>query len=146
MKGESAAVTREELAGVQTFVQAGCVRCHFGEFVGGGMYQKLGVMKVWQTRSDLGRYAVTKRDNDRLVFKVPSLRNVAKTGPYFHDGSIPTLEDAIRTMGEYQVGVQLTSAEVNAIVTWLNTLTGELPAQAIEPPQLPPDPPTRAAF
>jgi cytochrome c peroxidase len=76
-----------------------------------------------------------------MVFKVPSLRNVERTSPYFHDGSVKTLDEAVRKMGEYQLGRQLSEQEVGSIITWLDTLTGELPQELITPPNLPPDRP-----
>jgi cytochrome c peroxidase len=133
LKGEPTAITRQELTGVQTFVETGCTQCHAGEFVGGTSYQRLGRMKDWQKTSDPGRYSVTKRENDRYVFKVPSLRNIVRTGPYFHDGSLQSLDEAIRAMGEYQLGKQLTAAQVKSIATWLNTLTGDLPPETQSP-------------
>lgn len=80
---------------------------------------------------------VTKSINDRLVFKVPSLRNIEKTGPYFHDGKVATLDEAVHLMGEYQLGEDLTKAQVKALVAWLRTLTGEIPHEYIRRPALP---------
>jgi len=88
---------------------------------------------------------VTKQAADRLVFKVPSLRNVAKTGPYFHDGSIATLEEAIRDMAVHQRGSRLSDADLKSIVTWLNALTGEIPYDYIKPPALPKSTPNTPA-
>ena len=93
------------------------------------MYQKLGLVKEYPTE-DLGRFEATKNEADKKFFKVPSLRNVAKTGPYFHDGSVKTLEEAISKMGEYQLGKNLSQDEVTSIATFLNSLTGTLPVSA----------------
>jgi cytochrome c peroxidase len=98
------------------------------------MFQKLGVMKPWPTTADSGRYKVTKNPADLFVFKVPSLRNVEKTAPYFHDGSVASLDSAIRLMGRHQLGVELTDAQERDIRTWLGSLTGELPAAYIAQP------------
>ena len=113
-----------EKSGFNTFAAVGCQWCHNGPYVGGGAYQKLGVMKPWPNQKDTGRYQVTKEEEDRMVFKVPSLRNIQKTGPYFHDGSVATLDQAIRDMGAHQRGVELTPAQVKSIETWMNALTG----------------------
>src|SRR4029079_14746864 len=119
------------------FTNIGCMVCHTGEFVGGAMYQKVGVVEPWPEQRDQGRFTVTKQESDRMMFKVPTLRNIAKTAPYFHDGSVPTLDAAVRRMGRYQLGLTLSDQEVAAIVTWLGALTGELPAAYIAPPALP---------
>src|SRR5207237_6540937 len=108
----------------------GCITCHQGVDVGGNMFQPLGIMgdffaKRALTKADLGRFNVTGNDEDKFVFKVPSLRNVALTAPYFHDGSAGTLETAVLIMGRYQLGRQLTATEVQLLVTFLKTLTGE---------------------
>jgi cytochrome c peroxidase len=92
LRGDGAALTGEEKAGLARFTDAGCQSCHSGPYVGGRMYQKLGLAKPYPDKSDPGRYAVTKEPGDQMMFKVPSLRNVEKTGPYFHNGSAPSLE------------------------------------------------------
>ena len=97
----------------------------------------VGAKKPWPVTSDLGRMGVTKSINDRLIFKVPSLRNIEKTGPYFHGGKVATLDEAVHLMGEYQLGEDLTKAQVKAIVAWLRTLTGEVPHEYIRRPALP---------
>jgi cytochrome c peroxidase len=137
LKGDAAALNKPEVAGLNKFLETGCQLCHSGAYVGGEQFMKLGVVKPWPSQSDLGRYAVTHQAQDRLVFKVPSLRNIEKTGPYFHDGSVRTLEEAVRDMAEYQLGKKLQPQEVQAIVAWLKTLTGELPQDAIRKPALP---------
>jgi len=137
LTGDNSALTGAEKAGFNKFAASGCPACHNGAYVGGNSFQRLGIVTPWPDQSDLGRQQVTKQDADKMVFKVPSLRNVAKTGPYFHDGSVPTLEKAIRAMAVHQRGSQLSDAEVKSIVTWLDTLTGEIPLDYIKPPALP---------
>jgi cytochrome c peroxidase len=129
LKGDDNALTAAEKAGGKLFVQTGCTACHMGSTLGGQLYQKLGLVKDYPT-TDLGRFEVTKNEADKKLFKVPSLRNVAKTGPYFHDGSVKTLEEAVSKMGEYQLGKNLSNEEVTSIVTFLNALTGTVPASA----------------
>ncbi len=124
LNGDEHALTPEEKAGGKLFVQTGCTACHMGATVGGAMYQKLGLVKDYPT-ADQGRYEVTKQEADKKVFKVPSLRNVTKTGPYFHDGSVSTLEAAVSQMGEYQLGKKLSNQEVSSIISFLGTLTGK---------------------
>ncbi|HET9957883.1 MAG TPA: cytochrome c peroxidase [Polyangiaceae bacterium] len=137
LRGSESALTELELEGLRTFTNVGCMVCHTGEFVGGGMYQKVGVVEAWPNQSDQGRFEVTHQDVDRMMFKVPSLRNVAQTAPYFHDGSVANLEDAVRLMGKHQLGLRLSDREVTAVVAWLNALTGPLPALASSEPASP---------
>lgn len=137
LQGDSSALTEAEKAGFNTFAANGCQWCHYGPYVGGAAYQKLGVMKPWPSQTDQGRYQVTKQETDMMVFKVPSLRNIKKTGPYFHDGSVATLDQAIRNMAVHQRGVTLTDAQVNSIQVWLDSLTGQVPMSYIKPPELP---------
>lgn len=131
LRGDPTALTEEEKAGYRLFKEYGCVACHQGVSVGGNMFQKFGVMADYfadrrrQTKADVGRYNVTGQEQDRNKFKVPSLRNVARTAPYFHDGSAETLEDAVRIMAKYQLGRPLSAREVELIVKFLKTLTGE---------------------
>lgn len=106
------------------------------------MYQKVGVVEPWPNQKDQGRFEVTKQEGDRMMFKVPSLRNVAETAPYFHDGSASSLEGAIKTMGRHQLGLKLSDDEVGAIAAWLKALTGKLPEDLIQAPVLPPSSPT----
>jgi cytochrome c peroxidase len=134
---DQAALTAEERAGFNTFVETGCQTCHMGAYVGGNLFQKAGVVKPWPDTSDTGREQVTKSEADRMMFKVPSLRNIEKTGPYFHNGKTATLEEAVSKMGEYQLGKSLSPVQVNSIITWLKTLTGDLPADYIKLPPLP---------
>jgi cytochrome c peroxidase len=135
--GDHAALTAQEIAGLKLFTGIGCMTCHTGELVDGSMFQKVGVVQARPNQTDQGRYEVTKVAADRMTFKVPSLRNVARTAPYFHDGSVRTLEQAVAMMGRHQLGEGLSTSDVAAIVTWLGSLTGELPAGYIAPPRLP---------
>jgi cytochrome c peroxidase len=135
--GKSDALTADEKHGLRTFLSVGCMACHTGPQVGASMYQRVGVIEPWPNERDVGRYDVTKVPGDKMIFKVPSLKNIAKTGPYFHDGSAETLEDAIRTMGRYQVGVELTDEDVKGIATWMGSLTGAIDPAYIAMPELP---------
>ena len=137
LNGDASALSDTQKQGFNTFAGTGCQWCHAGAYVGGAAYQKLGVVKAWPNQSDQGVYQLTKDDADRMVFKVPSLRNIKKTGPYFHDGSIATIEDAIRNMAVHQRGVTLTEAQVRSIEAWMDSLTGEIPASYIKAPELP---------
>ena len=129
--GEGMALQEDEKQGYQLFKNYGCVACHQGQGVGGNMYQTFGVLgnyfkdKGKVTDADLGRYAVTKNEADRHVFKVPSLRNVELTAPYFHDGSAKTLDEAVEVMFRYQLGRSAPAADKALIVKFLKTLTGE---------------------
>ncbi len=135
--GDSSALTDAEIKGFNTFAATGCQWCHSGPYVGGSAYQKLGVVRPWPSQSDQGLYQVTKDENDKMVFKVPSLRNIKKTAPYFHDGSVSTLDQAIRNMAVHQRGVSLTDAQVKSIEIWMDSLTGQVPMSYIKPPELP---------
>lgn len=115
------------LAGYRLFVDYGCVRCHQGSGVGGNMYASFReylVARGTPRTTDLGRYNVTRDEGHQYQFKVPSLRNVAVTGPYFHDGSVEKLSDAVEIMAQYQLGRTLARSETNQIVTFLESLTG----------------------
>lgn len=131
LRGETQALSAEERQGYELFKSYGCVACHQGVNIGGNLFQKFGVFQDpdsqhgSKTEVDLGRYAVTKADRDRGVFRVPSLRNVALSAPYFHDGRMPTLEGAVDTMARVQLGRALSGQEISAIVRFLHTLTGE---------------------
>ncbi len=137
LSGDQKALTDAEKAGFLKFSDAGCSTCHMGAYVGGSMYQKLGVVKAYPGLKDDGRMKATNKPEDKAFFKVPSLRNIEKTGPYFHDGHVKTLEDAINNMAEYELGKKLTPADTAAITTWLKSLTGAIPADYIKPPKLP---------
>ncbi|MEO5668823.1 MAG: cytochrome c peroxidase [Bdellovibrionota bacterium] len=135
LRGDNTILTQNEQLGYQSFKAFGCAACHQGLNVGGNMYQTMGVMGNYFkdrgtpiTAADLGRYVVTHDEHDRHVFRVPSLRNVALTAPYFHDGSAATLPKAVATMAKYQLGRTLTREQVAAIVAFLETLTGDTPA------------------
>ncbi|MDR3157692.1 MAG: cytochrome-c peroxidase [Zoogloeaceae bacterium] len=128
--GDTSALTDEELEGYRLFRRHGCVACHQGENVGGNLFQRFGVMQDYfadkkAAQADLGRYNVTGREEDKHVFKVPGLRNVALTAPYFHDASTDSLEEAVALMGRFQLGVDLSQEDVASIVRFLHTLTGE---------------------
>lgn len=131
LRGETNALSDDEKAGYAKFKQYGCVACHQGVNVGGNMFQKFGVMGDYfakrgkPTEADLGRYLATGEADDKHVFKVPSLRNVALTAPYFHDASAKTLADAVDVMFRYQLGRPASSADKEAIIKFLKTLTGE---------------------
>lgn len=135
--GDQTALTDREKAGLNAFLDAGCQACHSGAFLGGSVFQKLGAVKPYPDTRDLGRFNVTKQDADKQVFKVPSLRNVEKTAPYFHDGSVKTLKEAVTNMANYQLGRTLSPADVTSILSFLNTLTGDLPSEYIKEPTLP---------
>src|SRR5437764_12030133 len=133
LAGDDSALTEPQKAGLKTFVSTGCARCHKGVNLGGTTLQKFGLTKdYWletgSEKPDPGRFAVTKKEEDRYVFRVPMLRNVAKTAPYFHDGSVATLDRAVRVMAAVQLGRTLPDAEVAAIVSFLESLTGAVPA------------------
>ncbi|MFN8494077.1 MAG: cytochrome c peroxidase [Caldilineaceae bacterium] len=139
--GDRSQLNANEQRGLATFITFGCPTCHSGMTIGGQLYKKLGEKETFPT-DDLGRFNVTKLEEDRYVFKVPSLRNVAKTAPYMHDGKIQTLEEMVKIMARYQLGKQVTDAQVADIVTFLNALTGELPSRPyIAQPVLPPNGP-----
>ncbi|WP_292362609.1 MULTISPECIES: cytochrome-c peroxidase [unclassified Methylophaga] len=137
LKGNDNALTDTEIAGYQKFKQIGCVACHNGEAVGGSSFQRMGIMEPYQTENPAeGRIAVTGKDADRFSFKVPTLRNVELTYPYFHDGAYWKLEDAVDVMARLQLGQELEEQDIKNITAFLKTLTGDQPQFAI--PQLPP--------
>jgi cytochrome c peroxidase len=140
LAGDGGAISGQEHAGYELFKSTGCVACHNGPAVGGALFQKMGLVKPYETdNAALGRYAVTGNAGDRMVFKVPTLRNVELTYPYFHDGSVWSLEEAVAVMGEIQLGRSYSDDEVAKIVAFLRTLTGEQPQIAL--PALPPSTP-----
>ena len=135
--GKTTALTKDELAGYQLFKTSGCVACHTGPAVGGNSFQKMGVVEPYKdTTGAEGRSAVTGKDADRFNFKVPTLRNVELTYPYFHDGAADTLAQAVDTMGRIQLGHTFTDDENAKIVAFLKTLTGDQPKFML--PILPP--------
>jgi cytochrome c peroxidase len=145
--GDLTALTDTEKAGLRTFIDSGCAACHDGAGLGGNAFQKFGVAKdYWKETGsknpDKGRAEVTKSDADLYVFKVPSLRNVAKTAPYFHDGSVDQLFRAVMIMGKTQLGADIPEKDIEAIVAFLGTLTGPVPANYSAPEPYP-DAPAR---
>ncbi len=136
LRGDYMALTVEEKEGYRLFNSYGCISCHQGVNVGGNLFQKFGVIGNYFadrgniTAADYGRYNVTGSENDRFVFRVPSLRNVTITPPYFHDGTAQTLEQAIAVMAKYQLGRPLPQEHVRRIAQFLTTLTGEPPSSA----------------
>ena len=137
LHGDSAALTPQDVRGAKTFVAAGCTACHAGPLVGGQVLQKAGVVTPWPMTADSGRYGVTHQAADLFVFKVPTLRNVEMTGPYFSDGSVASLDSAIVLMGSHQLGVALSPSQVADIHAWLRTLTGTIPVSYVAQPPLP---------
>ena len=130
LRGERDAITPEEERGYQLFKEFGCVACHQGVNVGGNLFQRFGIFHDPFSQgpirtADLGRFTITGKADDRFVFRVPSLRNVAVTAPYFHDGRAQTLEQAIEEMARSQLGRVLTGREIELIAGFLRTLTGE---------------------
>jgi cytochrome c peroxidase len=135
--GKKDALTKAELEGYTLFKESGCVACHYGEALGGDSFQKMGLIEPYKTSNPAeGRSAVTGKDVDRFNFKVPTLRNVELTYPYFHDGAANTLTEAVDIMGRLQLGAKYTPEENAKIVAFLKTLTGDQPM--ILMPILPP--------
>lgn len=136
--GNNNAITKDELAGYKLFKQYGCVSCHQGRAVGGNLFQKLGVMKDFfvgrklLNNTYLGRFNITGKESDRFVFKVPTLRNVALTAPYLHDGSVKTMAGAVEVMMVYQLGASPSIEDIQLIVKFLKTLTGEYQGRRLE--------------
>ncbi|MFV0594629.1 cytochrome-c peroxidase [Shewanella sp.] len=135
--GKQDTISSEAKAGYQLFKDKGCVSCHNGPAVGGTMFMKMGLIKPFHTNNPAeGRKGVTGKEADKYVFKVPTLRNIELTYPYFHDGSVWTLEEAVNTMADIQLGQKLTDKETQEMVAFLNSLTGEQPQITL--PILPP--------
>jgi cytochrome c peroxidase len=141
-KGDPIAITREEKQGFVTFNIVGCPTCHSGTLVGGSLFETLGRARPWPNQEDGGREKVTGKASQRMIFKTASLRNVEKTGPYFHDASSTQLDDAVRRMGEHQLGVELSATQIASIVAFLKTLTGNIDQEYIKEPKLPESGPT----
>lgn len=137
LAGDDAALTADELAGFNLFASSGCAGCHAGALVGGSGFQKVGAVKPWPNLSDHGRLEVTRDPAHDMIFKAPSLRNVARTGPYFHDGSVDDLTVAVKMMGEHQLGLTLSDEDARLMVAWLETLTGQPDKEYIARPELP---------
>ena len=138
MAGDHAALSSREKQGFSLFQQRGCIVCHAGPQVGGMSLQKVGVIYPWPNQQDSGRFEVTHLELDRMVFKVPSLKNIAETGPYFHDGSTSDLQTAIRMMALHQLGIEIADEEVYAIEVWMRSMTGEAAPAYVAAPELPP--------
>ncbi|NMO20639.1 c-type cytochrome [Pyxidicoccus fallax] len=139
LAGQHGALTEQEQRGLQLFATTGCTTCHNGPAVGGTSFQKLGLVEDYPGLKDAGRFDATKNEDDRGKFRVPTLLNVDKTGPYLHDGSVQDLPTMVRLMAKHQLARNLTDAEVDDLVAFLKSLTGELPPQElISAPPLPP--------
>ncbi|HEY5937831.1 MAG TPA: cytochrome C biogenesis protein CcsA, partial [Kofleriaceae bacterium] len=121
---------------MKLFANLGCVSCHTGELVGGSMFAHVGVKSPWPNQQDQGRHALTGEEDDRMKFKVPTLRNVTRTAPYFHDGSVGELSRAVQMMARHQLGIEISERETAAIVSWLGTLAGDS-GMTVEVPELP---------
>ncbi len=126
LNGDTHAITPQVKRGYYLFESKGCILCHHGINVGGNSYNKFGIYRD-SNSTQLGRYNITHRELDRYLFKVPSLRNVALTAPYMHDGRVDTLEDAVELMAKYQLGRYMEQSEIADIVSFLKSLTGEIP-------------------
>ena len=122
VNGDAKALSADEQAGLNTFISSGCSSCHTGTLFGGNAYRKIGQVNPYET-ADLGRFNVTKDPNDKYFFKVPSLRNIALTGPYFHDGKVASLEDAVKKMAFHQLGITLKEEDTGKIVKFLSSLS-----------------------
>jgi len=125
LRGEANALTNQQLSGLNKFLSFGCVTCHQGVNIGGNLYQKIGRIRELKNglSVDLGRFRVTNKDADKHVFKVPSLRNITETAPYFHDGSAKTLEEAIVTMAKYQLGRELSEQDREDLLALLEAFS-----------------------
>ncbi len=136
LQGDNSAMSEQAQHGYELFQSYGCIACHQGLNLGGNMFEKMGLMGDYfeargnLTEADQGRFNVTHKEEARYEFKVPGLRNVALTAPYFHDGSVATLPDAVAVMVRYQLGRTMPQQDLDDIVQFLNSLTGELGGQA----------------
>ena len=137
LEGKEDALTADEKRGLGKFLATGCTACHNGPAFGGMLYQKLGLVKPWPFLNDVGRSKITGNEAEKGFFKVPSLRNIAETGPYFHDGSINSLELAVALMAEHQLGRTLPTEDVADIATFLRSLTGRIDESYVAAPALP---------
>lgn len=124
LAGDFNALTNIEKKGLHTFIETGCIACHDGKGIGGGQYQKLGAVEEFKTK-DMGRFDLTKDEDDKHVFKVPTLRNIVHTGPYLHDGSVKNLDEMIKIMGKYQLGVDIPSEDIALIKSFLGALSAK---------------------
>lgn len=134
LEGDQEALASEEKAGLKEFLDAGCQGCHNGPYMGGRMFQRLGVVSPWPPERDVGRFAITQNPADSMVFKVPSLRNITKTAPYFDAGEVAALDEVVRIMGRHQLGAELSDAQIASIIVFLDALTGDVPAKYVVPP------------
>jgi len=142
LAGKQDALTQNQKQGLKSFMDLGCAGCHSGAFIGGKTYTKFGIAQpYWKyTKSepvDNGRYEITKQEDDKYVFKVPDLRNVVKASPYFHDGSVARLDESIRIMSKVQLDKDLAEPQLADISAFLESLTGQIPDDAMEIPILP---------
>lgn len=137
LQGYDHALTDREKRGLDLFAKNGCTTCHNGTLMGGRLYQKIGLVKPWPNKKDKGRSEITGKASDEFYFKVPSLRNIEKTGPYFHDASSQSLESAIAKMGEHQLGLKLKDEDVADIAAFLTCMTADIPEPLKETPALP---------
>lgn len=136
LTGDYSQLNEQEIRGLNTFISLRCNICHNGAGVGGASFTRLGIAEPYETE-DVGRFAITNKEEDKFVFKVSSLRNVAQTAPYLHDGSVDSLAEVVRLMARYQLGKSVTDQEVDDVVAFLDSLTGEIPSDYITPPELP---------
>jgi len=127
LRGEKNALNKEEKQGYKLFKSLGCISCHNGVNIGGNLYQKMGIFSSIPDKNNTGRYKVTKNEMDKYFFKVPSLRNISKTAPYFHNGKEKDLKNAIKTMLQYQLGRDITKEENELLYKFLLTLDGKKP-------------------
>lgn len=140
LKGDKNALTQQQIDGLKLFRRSGCIRCHSGNLLGGTSFQKVGSVRPYVTdNSSKGRMDVNGKPWDEMMFKVPTLLNVERTAPYFHDGAVKTLPDAVKKMADIQLDMNLSEKQVEEIVAFLESLNGELPK--IEKPTLPPSGP-----
>lgn len=140
LKGDKNALTQQQIDGLKLFRRSGCIRCHSGNLLGGTSFQKVGSVRPYVTdNSSKGRMDVSGKPWDEMIFKVPTLLNVERTAPYFHDGAVKTLPDAVKKMADIQLDMNLSEKQVEEIVAFLESLNGELPK--IEKPTLPPSGP-----
>lgn len=145
LKGDKNAITQQELNGYKIFKESGCTICHNGAQLGGQSFQKMGVVRPYKTTNTAeGVKAISGRDQDRMTFKVPMLRNIELTYPYFHDGAVWSLEESVSIMGDLQLGKRYTKQEIDDITAFLKTLTGDQPK--VEYPILPPSGPNTPKF
>lgn len=143
LKGDTKALNASQLRGLQAFIGNGCISCHQGVNLGGEQFRKFGLVDgpYWKftgsEKHDDGRFEVTKAESDKFLFRVPNLRNVEHTYPYFHDGSVKSLNQAVKIMGMAQLGRELPESQIDDIVAFLSSLTGNISEQSRVLPILP---------